>query len=109
MFLQLVANGLVTGAVVATPSRARTTSTRTRRFYTLGLDIADGVLTNGDVHFTGVTTLLAPDGKPYAPVSLDPSRRGGSTGSGRSSPTRSCRRRCRRRRCPSTGSSSCCR
>jgi hypothetical protein len=42
------------------------------RFYTLRLDIGDGVLTNGDVHFTGVTTLLAPDGKPYAPFSLDP-------------------------------------
>ena len=28
------------------------------RFYTLGLDIADGQLTNGDVHFSAVTTLL---------------------------------------------------
>jgi 3-phytase len=42
------------------------------RFYTLGLDIADGQLTNGDVHFTGVTTLLAPNGLPYPPFSLDP-------------------------------------
>ena len=42
------------------------------RFYTLGLDIADGQLTNGDVHFQNVTTFLAPDGLPYAPFSLDP-------------------------------------
>jgi 3-phytase len=42
------------------------------RFYTVGLDIADEQLSNGDVHFTGVTTLLAPDGNPYPPLSLDP-------------------------------------
>jgi hypothetical protein len=42
------------------------------RFYTLGLDVADGRLTDGDVHFTGVTTLQAPGGGPYAPFSLDP-------------------------------------
>jgi hypothetical protein len=42
------------------------------RFYTLRLDIADGALTSGDVAFTGVTTLLAPNGQPYAPFSLDP-------------------------------------
>jgi hypothetical protein len=42
------------------------------RFYTLRLDIGDGQLGSGDVHFTGVTTLLAPDRKPYAPLSLDP-------------------------------------
>src|SRR5689334_12493445 len=33
------------------------------RFYTARIDVADGRLTDGDVHFTGVTTLLAPDGK----------------------------------------------
>jgi hypothetical protein len=42
------------------------------RFYTLRLDVADGQLTNGDVHFQGVTTFRAPDGLPYAPFSLDP-------------------------------------
>jgi hypothetical protein len=42
------------------------------RFYTLRLDIADGALSPGDVTFTGVTTLLAPDGLPYPSFSLDP-------------------------------------
>jgi hypothetical protein len=42
------------------------------RFYTLHLDVADGQLANGDVHFAGVTTLLAPNGQPYPVASLDP-------------------------------------
>jgi hypothetical protein len=42
------------------------------RFYTLRVDVSDGHLANGDVQFTGVTTLLAPNGQPYAPFSLDP-------------------------------------
>jgi hypothetical protein len=42
------------------------------RFYTLRVDFSDGRLDNGDVHFLSVTTLLAPDGQPYAPASLDP-------------------------------------
>src|SRR6266487_4444968 len=42
------------------------------RFYTLRVDLSDGHLDNGDVQFTDVTTLLAPDGLPYAPLSLDP-------------------------------------
>ena len=42
------------------------------RFYTLRLNLSDGHLDNGDVAFTGVTTLLAPGGLPYAPFSLDP-------------------------------------
>jgi hypothetical protein len=42
------------------------------RFYTVGLDVQDGRLSNGDVHFEDVTTLLAPDDEPYAPFSLDP-------------------------------------
>lgn len=42
------------------------------RFYTVGLDIRDGRLADGDVRFTDVTTLLAPDGQPYPPFSLDP-------------------------------------
>jgi 3-phytase/alkaline phosphatase D len=42
------------------------------RFYTLRVDVSDGHLDNGDVQFLDVTTLLAPDGKPYAPSSLDP-------------------------------------
>ncbi|MBA2513723.1 MAG: esterase-like activity of phytase family protein [Solirubrobacterales bacterium] len=42
------------------------------RFYTVGLDLNDGRLTDGDVRFEDVTTLLAPGGQPYAPFSLDP-------------------------------------
>lgn len=42
------------------------------RFYTLRIDVTDGRLDNGDVDFLDVTTLLAPDGQPYAPTSLDP-------------------------------------
>jgi hypothetical protein len=42
------------------------------RFYTLRLDLADGHLSSGDVHFDSVTTLLAPDGQPYAPTAIDP-------------------------------------
>jgi len=42
------------------------------RFYSLRLDIADGRLSDGDVQFVDVTTLLAPDGLPYPPASLDP-------------------------------------
>jgi hypothetical protein len=42
------------------------------RFYTLRIDLADGRLNTGDVHLVDVTTLLAPDGQPYATASLDP-------------------------------------
>jgi hypothetical protein len=42
------------------------------RFYTVGLDVRDGRLTKDDVRFEDVTTLLAPDGKPYPLNSLDP-------------------------------------
>jgi hypothetical protein len=42
------------------------------RFYTVGLDLEDGRLADGDVRFEGVTTLLAPDGQPYAPSTIDP-------------------------------------
>lgn len=42
------------------------------RFYTLHIDLSNGSLTNTDVHFDRVTTLLAPGGLPYAPFSLDP-------------------------------------
>lgn len=42
------------------------------RFYTLDVDLSDGHLDNGDVQFLSVTTLLAPNGQPYAPASLDP-------------------------------------
>ena len=42
------------------------------RFYTLGLDVRDGRLADGDVRFTDVTTLLAPNGLPYPALSLDP-------------------------------------
>ena len=42
------------------------------RFYTLRVDVSDGHLDNGDVQFLDVTTLLAPNGQPYAASSLDP-------------------------------------
>jgi hypothetical protein len=42
------------------------------RFYKVRVDLSDGRLDNGDVQFVGVTTLLAPDGQPYASLSLDP-------------------------------------
>jgi hypothetical protein len=42
------------------------------RFYTVSLRVRDGRLTDGDVAFDGVTTLLAPDGHPYATGTLDP-------------------------------------
>jgi hypothetical protein len=42
------------------------------RFYTLKIDVGDGHLDNGDVTFVGVTTLLAPDGQPYAARQVDP-------------------------------------
>jgi hypothetical protein len=42
------------------------------RFYTLRLDLGDGLLGAGDVHFDAVTTLEGPDGQPYPPFSLDP-------------------------------------
>ena len=42
------------------------------RYYTVGLAVHDGQLTDGDVSLQGVTTMLAPNGLPYAPFSLDP-------------------------------------
>src|SRR5262245_52646855 len=42
------------------------------RFYTVQVNVSDGHLDNGDVTFTGVTSLQAPGGGPYAPASLDP-------------------------------------
>ena len=42
------------------------------RFYTLDVDVSDGRLDDGDVELLDVTTLLAPNGQPYAPASLDP-------------------------------------
>ena len=42
------------------------------RYYTVALDVADGRLTNGDVRFEAVTTLLAPGGGLYPAASLDP-------------------------------------
>ena len=42
------------------------------RFYTVALEVRDGRLTDTDVRFVDVTTLLAPDGLPYPPMSLDP-------------------------------------
>ena len=42
------------------------------RFYTVALGLRDSRLSDGDVRFEDVTTLLAPDGAPYPPMSLDP-------------------------------------
>jgi hypothetical protein len=42
------------------------------RYYTLGLRLHDGRLTDGDVRFENVTSLLAPGGAPYAPTEIDP-------------------------------------
>ena len=42
------------------------------RFYTLTVDLSDGRLDDEDVTFRGVTTLLASNGQPYPPASLDP-------------------------------------
>ena len=42
------------------------------RFYTLRLNLADSHLDAGDVQLLAVTTLLAPNGLPYPPGSLDP-------------------------------------
>ncbi|MEB3310093.1 MAG: phytase [Snowella sp.] len=42
------------------------------RFYTLEINLSDGRLDNGDVSFTGVTTLLDSQGNPFPLNSLDP-------------------------------------
>src|SRR5262245_39898016 len=42
------------------------------RYYTLGVDLADGRLDPGDVSFRAVTTLLDGAGQPFATGSLDP-------------------------------------
>src|SRR4051812_4683152 len=42
------------------------------RYYTVRLGIGDGRLSDGDVRFKAVTTLLAPNGQPYPAGSLDP-------------------------------------
>jgi len=42
------------------------------RYYTFAVDTRDGHLDPGDVTFDDVTALQAPNGQPYAPVSLDP-------------------------------------
>ena len=42
------------------------------RFYTLRLDLADGSLDSGDIDFLDVTTLLEPNGQPFAIASADP-------------------------------------
>lgn len=42
------------------------------RFYTLRVDLADGSLDAGDIDFLAVTTLLEPNGQPFATASADP-------------------------------------
>ncbi len=42
------------------------------RFYTLGIDLNDGTLDDGDVTFSDVTQLLDQDGEPFESGSVDP-------------------------------------
>jgi hypothetical protein len=42
------------------------------RYYTVAVDLRDGRLSDGDVRFENVTSLLAPGGVPYAPTAIDP-------------------------------------
>jgi hypothetical protein len=42
------------------------------RFYTLSIDLSQGTLSNNNVSFTGVTTLLNNQGQPFPALSLDP-------------------------------------
>jgi hypothetical protein len=42
------------------------------RFYTVAIDLSRGRLSDADVSFRDVTTLLAPDGKPYPAQGIDP-------------------------------------
>jgi hypothetical protein len=42
------------------------------RFYTLSIDVSDGMLDPGDVQVLAVTTFLGPDGQPFPAQSLDP-------------------------------------
>jgi len=42
------------------------------RTYTATIDLSDGALGDGDVAFTGVTSLLDRPGVPFAPLSIDP-------------------------------------
>lgn len=42
------------------------------RFYALRVDLSDGQLDDGDVHFTDVTTLRQTDGSPFAEGTIDP-------------------------------------
>lgn len=42
------------------------------RFYTVGINLADGALSSGDVVFQATTTLLNEEEDPFAPGSIDP-------------------------------------
>ncbi|WP_084284033.1 esterase-like activity of phytase family protein [Solirubrobacter soli] len=42
------------------------------RYYTVSVDLRDGRLSDGDVQFRSVTSLLAPGGVPYAATAIDP-------------------------------------
>lgn len=42
------------------------------RFYTLRIDLSDGTLDQPDVRVLAVTTLLGPDGLPFAATTIDP-------------------------------------
>ncbi|WP_420628291.1 esterase-like activity of phytase family protein [Candidatus Leptofilum sp.] len=42
------------------------------RYYTIYIDVSDGSLDDGDIHFVRVTTILDENGQPFATGSLDP-------------------------------------
>jgi hypothetical protein len=42
------------------------------RFYTVAIDLSHGSLSDADISFRDVTTLLAPDGNPYPAQGIDP-------------------------------------
>ncbi|WP_420645451.1 esterase-like activity of phytase family protein [Candidatus Leptofilum sp.] len=42
------------------------------RYYTIYIDVSDGSLDDGDIHFVRVTTILDENGQPFAAGSLDP-------------------------------------
>jgi 3-phytase/alkaline phosphatase D len=53
-------------------ARGFTPTSSPARFYTLSIDVSDGMLDPGDVQVLAVTTFLGPDGQPFPAQSLDP-------------------------------------
>ena len=70
---QPVVDHLRRPTAIATTRSPTTRASSSRRASTRsGSTSRDGRLSDGDVRFTDVTTLLAPNGQPYPPMSLDP-------------------------------------